>query len=875
MLCVVAFPLTVDADPPVRLDAHGDPLPPGAVARLGTTRYRHHGRHFAGFSADGKSLLFLGPQSYHWAELATGKITRAFLAPTLRDPQFVMHDGTLAAKAPVLAVSRWKNQIVVFDAYTGNELALYGQKDLPQPKGSYEVGSLSFLLAPDGKRLIVTGGMLEDTRGIIVFDTISKKRLHEFRGREDFVFSCMVIAGDGKTLAVVEQSYSDARKSTLITWDLTTGKQMSSVELSANGVWRFEPMPDGKTMLIASYREDGVRLISTTTGKEVRSFVDPDMKDTFRFASGADGKKVYTPGRGKLQEWDIETGKPGRTFKSSLLQPDDAVGAALAPDGKHLLGFGIRTWAVWDLTTGKELHATTGHVGPAGSVAFAPNSKRLVTCGGDKTTRLWDIAAGKQTNELRPKTAPSSAGWDQLASELLFRRCEFSADGKLVASSGANQALHVWDAVSGKLLQKIDEGTYAQPFAFAPRGQSLAMSDNLRVLRLLDAKTGKALRCWPWRIVPEKEMLTNAFQFALAFAPDGRLLALPGERVGTDNHVIDLWETATSKKRASLEFDVDYVTGLASVQIGAPFRQYFSSFTVDFRSLEWIIALVFSPDGKQLAAATLRSIHLFDVVTGKQVRTFGGPQVLGRGVAFSPDGKLIAAGQLDGSIRLWSLATGTVLRDVPGHDLPVSGLAFSPDGKLLASASADTTVLLWNVDELLQPQTKPGLTAKDLERLWADLADSDAEKAFRAIVALTAAPAETIAFFKVHLKPVAPVEPKRLEELLSDLDSPKYAVRDKATAQLEKLAELARSALEKKLAAKPTLEMRIRIEAILAKLDGPETRPEVLRGLRAVEVLERIGTPDARQVLKTIAAGAPDAPVTQDARAALARLHAK
>jgi hypothetical protein len=91
-------------------------------------------------------------------------------------------------------------------------------------------------------------------------------------------------------------------------------------------------------------------------------------------------------------------------------------------------------------------------------------------------------------------------------------------------------------------------------------------------------------------------------------------------------------------------------------------------------------------------------------------------------------------------------------------------------------------------------------------------------------------------------------------------------------AQLEELAELARPALEKRLAAKPTLEVRRRIEVLLDKLDGPVTRPETLRGLRAVEILERLGTPEARQVLEVIAGGAAEALLTQDSRATLARL---
>jgi hypothetical protein len=177
----------------------------------------------------------------------------------------------------------------------------------------------------------------------------------------------------------------------------------------------------------------------------------------------------------------------------------------------------------------------------------------------------------------------------------------------------------------------------------------------------------------------------------------------------------------------------------------------------------------------------------------------------------------------------------------------------------------------------LAPATQPDLakgklTAKELEQLWTDLGDEDAEKAFRAMIALQAAPAQATAFLNTQLQPVKPADPKLVQTLITDLNSPQFTVRDKATKELEKMAELVRSALEKALSAKPTLETRQRIEGILQKLEGPVRRPDLLRGLRALEVLERIGTSEARKVVQRIASGASDAIVTQDAKETLARM---
>jgi hypothetical protein len=168
------------------------------------------------------------------------------------------------------------------------------------------------------------------------------------------------------------------------------------------------------------------------------------------------------------------------------------------------------------------------------------------------------------------------------------------------------------------------------------------------------------------------------------------------------------------------------------------------------------------------------------------------------------------------------------------------------------------------------PTPKPD--AKQLEKLWDDLASDDAAKAFKAMGQMAGVPAETVALLKSKLKPVDPADPKVVKQLLEDLNSDQYTVRQKASAQLEKLADLAGPALREKLESKPSLEMRRRIESLIDKLDGPVTLPELLRSLRAVELLELIGTPEARQALVPLANGAPGHRMTEAAQGAVMRL---
>src|SRR5262249_55496837 len=143
--------------------------------------------------------------------------------------------------------------------------------------------------------------------------------------------------------------------------------------------------------------------------------------------------------------------------------------------------------------------------------------------------------------------------------------------------------------------------------------------------------------------------------------------------------------------------------------------------------------------------------------------------------------------------------------------------------------------------------------------------------AHRVLGVLARCPTQTVPFLKEHLRPAEAPEARRLSRLLSDLDSERFEVREKATQDLEALGELVESAIRQTLEGQPSLEVRRRAEALLQRLEGPVTSPESLRLLRAVEVLEHCGTPDARRLLAALAEGAACRP-TREAKAALARL---
>jgi hypothetical protein len=283
-------------------------------------------------------------------------------------------------------------------------------------------------------------------------------------------------------------------------------------------------------------------------------------------------------------------------------------------------------------------------------------------------------------------------------------------------------------------------------------------------------------------------------------------------------------------------------------------------------------------------------IALWDVETGRPRQGLAGPNGFGRNLAYSADGRYLASGAglilggnpedppHDRSLRIYEVASGQeVLRwQLPAHTATCS-LAFTPDSRTLLTGMSDSTVLVWDLlsagrgDTQARAHADGEVRPDGLEPLWADLGHADAGRAHRALAALVTAGDRAVALLGRQLEPVPRPDPGAVARLVADLDSDRFAVREQAARELAKRAEAARPALERARAiASP--ETRRRIGELLGRLDSPVPPPEVLRAVRAVAVLEYVGTPEARRVLQGLEKGAPEARLTREARASLERL---
>jgi len=246
-------------------------------------------------------------------------------------------------------------------------------------------------------------------------------------------------------------------------------------------------------------------------------------------------------------------------------------------------------------------------------------------------------------------------------------------------------------------------------------------------------------------------------------------------------------------------------------------------------------------------------------------------------LVFGPDGRTLAVKGQAGSIRVYDVITGKAMGSLKEHDGGVTALALAGDGKTLITGSTDTTVLAWDMTRF-HPEKQPQgeLKSGEVQGLWTVMGGLDANLALGAIHRLsTNSPDQVVAFLGGRLKATPPVEAGKIDGLIKHLDSSKFRVRQKASEELAKLGELAEPALRQALAAQPSLEALRRVQRLLDKMaGGAPLSADQVQLVRAVEVLEQVATPAARQVLTTLAGGAAGALPTREAQSALERLNA-
>ena len=813
LLLVPAPPIRAETP---RTDDHGDPLPPGAIARLGTLRLRHGGAVCVVFSPDGKTAISGGDGLRAW-DVATGKDLGWFPTAASATAARFTADG----KA-ILTTDNY-GTIRLWQAGTGK---LLRETKPPSDVRSF-TGQWSFLSA-DGKVAGVTGvaGYGDSVR---LWETETGKQIMARKDEDgrDLFFSA-ALSPDGKMLVVS----GEGNRAHLL--DVATGKEVRQIEgpnkaphlppdvrrMRAESVYGFAFSPDGKTLAG----------LSGEVSFSVWNVADGRLRYTVKDCSGRltfspDGKHLLCGGDEAMRLYETATGKEVRQFER---HSGNVYALAFSPDGKTVASAQGQTIDLWDVATGKRLHPLAGHTYPVGSLAFSPDGGGLAS--GDRAEGMlivWNL----KDRKLRYTFAGHFPDVVSMA---------YSPDGKILASGdgylrgtgGFDAQIRLWDLSAGRLLRQFPGHINSvESLAFSPDGKRLASGGHDARAKVWDVDTGKRLL---------QIRGGDTWFKAAAFSPDGKALLVagsPGE--------LAFWQSDSGQKVRDLGTQGEHSRAI-----------HFAALLPGGRT-----ALTCECPGN---SSNPNEVRIWDAESGHLLRSFflGKDERYYPCFALSPDGKTLATvgSPRDPAIQLWDTTTGKRVGRLSGHLGGVAAsLAFSPDSKTLASGGGDTTVLLWDV------------ARARLEHLWAELA-GEKDEAARAGKGLAATPQESIPFLKDRLQRAATAE-ERARRLIADLDNDEFEVREKASRALEELGAEAVYPLRLALQGSPSAEARRRIQQVLDQIK-PQQEPDVQpRSVSlALAILEEIGTPDARRALEELAKGPANSVVTREVAAALERL---
>jgi WD40 repeat protein len=827
-LSTAAAPRTIppqEPPPPPARDLHGDVLPELASMRLGTVRWRDGNQaDSVKFSPDGKVLVSGSSQGQIriW-DSTTGQRLRE-----LSEQQGWRTDFAFGGADNSLAVIL-SGTLQLYDISTAKSIRKFADQQNAQ----------SLAYSRDGK--IVAAGSYDGS--INLWDAVTTKSIRKIQGYKDNV-TFLTFSPDSKQMAATSSS-------TIRLYDVAAGKMLHKLRRHPGGVTSVAYSADG-AQLVSGGSDNSIRLWDVATGKMLRQFgyhatIPQENTYYWRWRYGGDGihvafapdsKTVYSGSGGDraIRAWDPATGKALRQFTGHT---GGVNSISLSPDGQRLASASQDgTIRLWDTTTGKQVSSRDGHEGAAIGVGFASGTNRILSAGRDNTIRVWDRTTGKELHSFKDG--------DEIA------LAAFAPDGQTVALVRQDDdAIVLCEAATGKELHQLDgANNRLNRILFSPDGAMLLAVSYDNLFSLWETKSGKKLRDFG---TSSSFGINNMYATPVSFTPDGKELVTRGWN--QNNNTIAFWDVATGKEKRNFIWSEQ----------------------------TYPLSVAISPDGKKVAALDYNhAILLCNAADGKLLHRFQPDQQRGwyrqnflPTLLFSPDGKKLASVSWAESMHVWEVATGKEIRQLKGHAGPVTTAAFSADGKSLVSASSDTTVLVWELDAPTveeRKQAAAGLTPQAIDALWKDLELSDAAKGQRALRILIAAPQQALALLRERLKPAVPVDPQRLATLLANLDSNKFEVRNKATIELEKLEDLAETGLRDLAAAKVSPECRQRAQTLIQKLEGPTLSPPRLRSLRAIGVLERIGTTESRQVLAKLAEGEAAALCTKEAKGALHRL---
>jgi WD40 repeat protein/serine/threonine protein kinase len=572
-------------------------------------------------------------------------------------------DGSKVASGSgmwVYSFEAGRGRFAVCDRATGRELFA---------KSGLQGGVHGVAFSPDSRWVATATGLLASRHEgeLTLWEAASGRRIWS-RIENDTQMVCVQFTPDGSRIVVGTGGFNrpeeDAHPSCMI-WNAATGEKLKRIVARNGGVPAIDITRDGRRLAMAYY--GGADVVDLASGALVRRFGDYSGL-VYAVAFSPDGTKLAIGGAfSPTRVWDLETGR-----LVMKVTTDGTYGLAYSPDGKLLAVPSANSIRFYDIQTYDETGAIRGSATRT-PFGFSPDGKQIVR-GVDGTVALFEVAP-KSPMVLRHEHGGTPAPpfpWVMGAA--------FHPNGRLVATACRDNVLRLWDD-KGRLLRSWEGLNPRNRFwedvfwcvAIHPNGKQLAAGYGQgRILRY-SLETGAELAPL---VIPGGKTA-----FAVAFSPDGRLLAAgSGGKIG-------LWDCASGK---SLRLIDAYQEG------------------------ELVTSLAFSPDGRRLVSGggglewetRPGSISIFEPSTGRTVFTHPVLHDGVRGVAYSPDGRQLAAVNSDGSLILWDASYGTEQMRIKAHAPRATSLTYTPDGSRLITGGSEA-IKFWDSSDWLEVQSLP------------------------------------------------------------------------------------------------------------------------------------------------------------------------
>lgn len=609
------------------------------------------------------------------------------IATPLLDRLVAAGEGTDAAEERLLdLLEAWRGQPVAAQGYgPGNVVNLLRVRrgDLRGIDLSHLVIRQAYLQEIEAQEASLVGAHLAETVLAGAFD----------------YSVCVAFSADGAYLVAGTASGE------MWLWEVTNRTPIMSVQAHEGGVYGVALSADGQ--LVVSGSVDGTVKLWRAQSSACLAILHGHTRGIHGVALSADGQIIASVSfDGTIRLWEVDSGQHLTTLQGHI----GAVHCvALSADGRLVISSGMDgTIRLWEVSSGICLLILQGHTGGVWSVALSANGRLAASGGLDGTVRLWDTSALRQSSGQTTLTAGTSSGVCLAVLQGhtgMIWGVALSADGRLAASGGLDGTVRLWD--TSALRQNTGQAALS---ADTKGGACLAIlqghTDGVRGLAL--SADGRLVASGSfdgtiqlWEVDGGRHLATlqghTNLVYGVAFSANGQLMA-SGGIVG----MVELWEVDTGRLLATLQGHRGSVHGVALSADGG----MVASGGLDGTIWLWDTSTLRLGSGQALRQISAQVAHSTNAASGQRSVTLQGHTDMVWSVAISADGRLVASGSYDKTVRLWDTRTAfdggaansTYLTTLRGHTDGVRSVAISADGRLVASGGLDGTIRLWEVD---------------------------------------------------------------------------------------------------------------------------------------------------------------------------------